>query len=128
VLTSSVIFGLAAFNTALIKYQGPKRDVARKSVLREMGDGFRYFSHDGAVGTMIVAAMFPEAFGFGMLALLPFFADEGYLDVGSEGLGVMQGMVGLGGGIAGVFLATYGKQGRRGWLITIGFLFYALAV
>jgi MFS family permease len=37
-------------------------------------------------------------------------------------------MVGLGGGIAGVFLATYGKQGRRGWLITIGFLFYGVFV
>jgi MFS family permease len=128
VLTSSIVFGLAVLNTALIKYQGPKREIARKSVMREMWEGFRYFSHNGAVGTMIVAAMFAEAFGFGMLALVPFFADEGFLDVGSEGLGVMQGMVGLGGGIAGVFLATYGKQGRRGWLLSIGFLFYGVFV
>ncbi|MBM3925816.1 MAG: MFS transporter [SAR202 cluster bacterium] len=128
VLTSSVIFGLAAFNTALIRYQGPKREVARKSVMREMWEGFRYFSRNGAVGSMIVAAMFAEAFGFGMLALVPFFANEGFLDVGSEGLGVMQGMVGLGGGIAGVFLATYGKQGRRGWLLVIGFVFYSVFV
>jgi len=115
-------------NTALMDYQRRTVIAGAGSVIHQIWEGFRYFGSNGGIASLLVAAMVAEAFGFGALSLLPFFADEDFLDVGSKGLGVMNAAVGLGGGIAGLMLAIFARQGRRGLILALAFIMYGVFI
>ncbi len=128
ILVAGVLLTLAMANTALMDYQRRTVIAGTGSVIHQIWEGFRYFGSNGGIASLLVAAMVAEAFGFGALSLLPFFADEDFLDVGSKGLGVMNAAVGLGGGIAGLMLAIFARQGRRGLILALAFIMYGVFI
>jgi MFS family permease len=128
VMVSAGILLVALGNTALMKYQRPVVQWVQGGVFRQVADGFQHFRHNPPVATMLLGTMVAEGFGYGSLSLLPLFADEGVLDVGSKGLGVMQGAIGLGGAIAGFIWASFSQHKRRGLVLALAFVCYGLAM
>ncbi|MBM3925817.1 MAG: MFS transporter [SAR202 cluster bacterium] len=128
VMVSAGILLVALGNTALMKYQRLVVQWAKAGVFRQLAEGVRHFRHNPPVKTMLLGTMVAEGFGYGSLSLLPLFADEGVLDVGSKGLGVMQGAIGMGGAVAGFIWAGFSQHKRRGLVLALAFVCYGVAM
>jgi MFS family permease len=128
ILTSGILLGTSVLILSRMPYRRPEVSKKRGSVLGELYEGFRFFATSRSIGTLIIAAMVAEAFGFGALSLLPLFADVDMLNVGAQGLGFLQGAVGVGGGIAGLVLASFVRDKKRGLLLALAFICYGLFI
>ncbi len=110
----------------LMRYKARSRPDSRGSLATNLVEGLKIFTSSPPLAIILLMAVLAESFGLGALAMLPVIAAEGVLNVGPDGLGIMQGAVGVGGGIAAATVASFNVIGRKGRLILIAFLCYGL--
>ncbi len=122
--TLSYLLGLLLI--ALMRYTARSRPETRASLASNLVEGMRIFTRSRPLATVLLMAVLAESFGLGAMAMLPVLAAEGVLGVGPDGLGIMQGAIGVGGGIAAITIASFSSVGRKGRLILIAFLCYGL--
>ena len=122
--TLSYVMGLLMIS--LLRYTPRSRPESRGPLAANLVEGLRIFTRSRPLATVLLMALLAESFGLGALAMLPVLAAEGVLGVGPDGLGVMQGAVGVGGGIAAVTIASFNSVGRKGRLILVAFLCYGV--
>ncbi len=122
--TLSYVMGLLMIS--LLRYTPRSRPESRGPLTANLVEGLRIFTRSRPLATVLLMALLAESFGLGALAMLPVLAAEGVLGVGPDGLGVMQGAVGVGGGIAAVTIASFNSVGRKGRLILVAFLCYGV--
>ena len=125
-LAATLSYTLGLLMIGLMRYSPRRRPESRGPLAANLVEGLRIFTRSRPLATVLLMALLAESFGLGALAMLPVLAAEGVLGVGPDGLGIMQGAVGVGGGIAAVAIASFSSIGRKGRLILIAFLFYGL--
>ena len=126
-LAATMSYTLGLMMISLMRYKARSRPETRGPLAANILDGMRIFTRSRPLSIVLLMAVLAESFGLGALAMLPVLAAEGALGVGPDGLGIMQGAVGIGGGIAAITIASFSSVGRKGRLILIAFLCYGLA-
>ena len=71
-------------------------------------------------------AMLMEAFGYGAVSLLPVFAGEDVLNVGSGGLGVMNGALSIGAAFGALYIGASTESMKMNMKLLFSFLFCGL--
>ena len=122
--TTSYVLGFVMIT--LMRYRARSRPETRGSLTQNLVEGLRIFTRSRPLAIVLLMAMLAESFGLGALAMLPVLASEGVLGVGPDGLGIMQGAIGIGGGIAAITIASFSSIGRKGRLILAAFLCYGV--
>ena len=122
--TLSYTFGLIMIS--LLRYTPRSRPESRGPLAANLVEGLKIFTRSRPLATVLLMALLAESFGLGALAMLPVLAAEGVLGVGPDGLGIMQGAVGVGGGIAAIAIASFSSVGRKGRLVLVAFLCYGI--
>ena len=125
-MAATLSYALSLLMISLMRYKARLRPESRGPLAANILEGMRIFTRSRSLSTILLMAVLAESFGLGALAMLPVLAAEGALGVGADGLGIMQGAVGIGGGIAAVTIASFNSIGRKGRLILIAFLCYGL--
>ncbi len=125
-LAATLSYTLGLLLIGLMRYTPRRRPESRAPLAASLVEGLRIFTRSRSLSTVLLMALLAESFGLGALAMLPVLAAEGVLGVGPDGLGIMQGAVGVGGGIAAVTIASFNSIGRKGRLILVAFLCYGI--
>lgn len=97
--------------------------VARKSVIRSIGEGLSYVRHHQTLRSLTILALVPMVFGMPYMSLMPIFADD-VLGIGNEGYGLLVSCTGIGalcGALTVAALNDYRKRGRLMLFIMVGF-------
>ena len=125
-MAATLAYVMGLLMISLLRYTPRSRPESRGPLAANLVEGLRIFTRSRPLATVLLMALVAESFGLGALAMLPVLAAEGVLGVGPDGLGIMQGAVGVGGGIAAVTIASFSSVGRKGRLVLVAFLFYGL--
>ena len=89
---------------------------ARKDVFDDIREGVGYAIRDQTLRGLIIMTFIPVLFGFSYFVLLPAWAREA-LDVGSEDLGILMMLMGVGALIGSLALASMTNFKKRGLLL-----------
>ena len=108
---------------------GTKASQRSQGSLREnFASGLKYVAHQPTISGLILLALAPSFFTTPIqLGLLPVFAREA-LKVGSDGLGLLYSMQGVGAVIATLTIASFGNFRNKGLLLAVAIISQALAV
>ena len=110
------IYVVAFFLVAGIRVDSAVSTSARKGVFDDIREGADYAMRHQTLRGLIIMAFIPVLFGFSYFALLPAWAREA-LDVGSEDLGVLMMVMGVGALIGSLALASMTNFKKRGLLL-----------
>ncbi len=105
VLAFALVAGMRAGSTVSTR--------ARKGIFEDIREGVGYAARDQTLRGLIIMTFIPVLFGFSYFALLPVWAREA-LDVGSEDLGILMMLMGVGALIGSLVLASMTNFKRRG--------------
>lgn len=126
-----IIAGMFAFSALTISMvQIPKAlssTHTRKSVAADIREGLSYAAKNPTLRGLILVACIASLFGFPYLSLLPAWAREA-LDVQSDGLGLLLGIMGMGSLVGSLILASMKNFSRRGTVLLLHSLFWGIAL
>lgn len=97
------------------------------SVLQSMGEGIGFVLHNRIFAFLIGMTFLNSFFGMSYLILLPVFATE-MLNVGSEGLGNMYAVGGIGAFLMVVVAASLSKSPRKGFFLISGAVVFGISL
>lgn len=97
------------------------------SPIKNLVDGLRFLKRDPQVLSLMGLVTVPTIFALPYLQLVPLFA-RNIFQVGATGLGLMEGAVGLGALLASLIVASLGVVRRKGRLLVITTVAYAVLV
>ena len=106
------------------------RPIARAkagSVLQSMGEGIGFVLHNRIFAFLIGMTFLNSFFGMSYLILLPIFATD-MLNVGSEGLGNMYAVGGIGAFLMVVIAASLSKSPRKGFFLISGAVVFGISL
>ncbi len=106
------LYVVAIFAMTRIHRSPPDPDREKKSVLTDLGDGFRYVRDDHPVRALMALSLIPILLAMPFQTLLVVFATDVW-DVGNLGLGFLQAFAGLGGIIGSVYVAWRGETRKK---------------
>ncbi len=107
----AVVVSLFYITIPAVKHSGRDR-----SMMKNMGDGFRYVAKEPMVRTLVLMGLInPLLLAPPLFSLMPVFAKD-IFKTGSTGLGLLMAAMGAGGMLGGLFTASLGQFERRGVL------------
>ena len=111
----SVVYVFAALSMAMVR--AGSEGVARsgKGMRGDIGAGLSYVAQDPTRRGLIIMSFIPALFGYSYYALLPAWGREA-LDIGSEDLGLLMMLMGVGALVGTLILASMQSFNRRGRL------------
>ncbi len=112
----SGVYALAALSVIPVKAGREAQAKSGKSMIGDIGAGLTYARHTPPLGGLIVMAFIPILFGMSYYALVPAWARE-VLDVGSDNLGWLYMVMGIGALTGTLTLASLRDFNRRGPLL-----------
>ena len=113
--------GSAAMVAVLLLLRLPRfsPEPTSNAVLGDLAQGLRFILGNNLFSSLIGMTFFNSVFGISYIIMLPVIAKD-VLQVGPEGLGLMNTVSGIG-ALAGTFtVATLGDYRRKGWLLLWG--------
>jgi MFS family permease len=108
----------AVFTLGMPKMPPMKRDVS-VTFFSDFAGGFRYLRGNHLVLGLLLLGTIPMIFAMPYQTLLPVFAKDEW-DVGSTGLGVVQGMAGVGGLAGALITANMDRTPNKGRVMLVG--------
>ena len=109
-------YTFAAFSLLMISPRNGPQPRSGNTFFRDLKDGFSYVRDNRDVLSLLMLAFAPIVFATSYQALLPVFAKE-ILEVGSSGLGLLMGAVGVGAVVGTLSLASLSGARRKGHLL-----------
>ena len=125
-LAAACCYVLGLVTISLIRYRPIELPTKAESVVYKLIEGFRFFFSNRLLTIILAMAMMVEAFGYGAVSLLPVFAGEAVLGVGSGGLGVMNGALSIGAAFGAFYLGASTESMRMNIKLLVSFLFCGL--
>ncbi len=125
-LAAACCYGLGLVAISVIGYRPIELPAGAESVFFKLIEGFSFFFRDRLLTIMLVMAMLMEAFGYGAVSLLPVFAGEDVLNVGSGGLGVMNGALSIGAAFGALYIGASAESMKMNMKLLFSFLFCGL--
>ena len=113
---------------AEVSAAAPRPAVDRRSVWRDIKEGFRYVLGRPRVLTLLSISAVTSLFGAPYMTMMPLFARD-ILKLDASGLSLLMGASGAGSFCSAVLLALLGNVRRKGWFVLGGsFMFGACVV
>jgi MFS family permease len=100
---------------------------SERRVIAEIREGLRFVAHNSVVLPLVILIGAASMFGFSYAVLLPAYATD-VLHVNEAAYGVMNTAVGVGALIGSLLIASLGRRGNRGRMLTVGSLLFPLAL
>ncbi len=123
----SVVYVFAALSMAMVR--AGSEGVARsgKGMRGDIGAGLSYVAEDPTRRGLIIMSFIPALFGYSYYALLPAWGREA-LDIGSEDLGLLMMLMGVGALIGTLILASMQHFNQRGAFLLLFCLLWGAAL
>ena len=109
----SLLYICSVLSTSFVLENVRSSGQDRKSIFSDIGDGFSYAASNPTILCLIILLFAGSLFGWPFVALLPAWGRE-VLDVGSDGLGFLMMITGIGALAGSLMLASMTKMVRRG--------------
>jgi len=119
------LFSIICF--AMIRLDEDVSPRSRKRMTEDIREGLSYARRDSTLRGLIIMLFVPSLFGFPYQTLLPAWAREA-LDVGSDDLGYLMMMMGVGALTGSLFLASLKNVKRRGALLLAMSLIWGISI
>ncbi len=123
----AAVFVLTAAAMMGVRSRGQAAPIVRVSARTAFAEFVKELRTNRVLLTLTITTAALEILGFSHRALLPSLARD-VLGVGPEGLGLMNGIGSLGGGLGVVFLSARGDTGRKGILYVGTILVFGLGL
>jgi len=98
-----------------------------KGVTGDIAEGLSYVAKDPTRLGLIIMTFIPALFGYSYYALLPAWGRE-TLDIGSDNLGILMMLMGIGALVGTLILASLSNLNRRGIFLLAFCLFWGVAL
>ncbi len=121
---------LSALSVALLFFLpgGPRKvRKAGQSVLKDMGDGYRFVRAHEVIIWLVLMYMVTATLGMPYLFLLPVLADTAWSATPSQ-IGLIFSMVGIGSLVGSLGTASMGSTGRKGLMLVIVCIGFGLGI
>ena len=123
----AVGYVLSAITIMFIRDRGQAAPVERESVWANLKGFWSELRHNRPLQTLVVLSAMAEILGFSHQVLMPTLAKD-ILDVGAEGLGVMNAVRSVGGILAILLLSAMGDVRRKGALYLVVLLLFGASL
>ena len=120
-------YAFAAFTMLMVRPTQPTTPTRGVSILQDLKAGLKYARNDPRISSLLLLALVPLLFGQPYQALLPVFA-KSILEVGSDGLGFLMGIIGVGAVVGTLVLASLSNVRSRGLLMIALLVVFGLAL
>jgi predicted MFS family arabinose efflux permease len=122
----SFIAAIAALMS--MKFYSPGKKLrSKKGIAKEFKEGLKYIFSSSKIYSLIIAVGIVSFFGFPYISFLPVYARD-ILGTGATGLGILMGCAGAGAFIGALNLAMKSKSSRKGTLLALSGLLFAVAL
>mgnify|MGYP001558916726 CR=1 FL=1 len=124
-----IIVGFYALGAISLLFIRPQGVVSRPaaSPIRDMAEGLNYMRGHAVLLGLMAMALVPILLGMPYQSFLPIFAVD-VLNVGSAGLGMLMGMVGVGALVGTLVIASLGDIRRKGLLLFVLAIIFGIAL
>ncbi len=123
----AVGYVLSAITIMFIRDRGQAAPVERESVWANLKGFWSELRHNRPLQTLVVLSAMAEILGFSHQVLMPTLAKD-ILDVGAEGLGVMNAVRSVGGILAILLLSAMGDVRRKGALYLVVLMLFGASL
>ena len=123
----SAMYVFSALSMAMVRAGAEAVARSGKGMRGDIGAGLSYVAEDPTRRGLIIMSFIPALFGYSYYALLPAWGREA-LDIGSEGLGVLMMLMGVGALVGTVILASMHNFNRRGVFLLLFCLLWGIAL
>ena len=123
----SLVYVFSALSMAMVRAGARAAARSGKGVTGDIGAGLAYVAQDRTRLGLIIMSLIPALFGYSYYALLPAWGREA-LDIGSEDLGVLMMLMGVGALVGTLILASMQNFRRRGAFLLICCLLWGAAL
>ena len=123
----SLVYVFSALSMAMVRSGSRPAARSGKGVTGDIGAGLSYVAQDRTRLGLILMSFIPALFGYSYYALLPAWGREA-LDIGSEDLGVLMMLMGVGALVGTLILASMRDFNRRGAFLLLFCLMWGVAL
>ena len=123
----SVVYVFSALSMAMIRAGSEAVARSGKGMRGDIGAGLSYVAEDPTRRGLIIMSFIPALFGYSYYALLPAWGREA-LDIGSEDLGLLMMLMGVGALVGTLILASMQSFNRRGAFLLLFCLLWGAAL
>ncbi len=123
----SLVYVFSALSMAMVHAGSRPSSRSGKGVTGDIGAGLSYVAQDPTRRGLILMSFIPALFGYSYYALLPAWGREA-LDIGSEDLGVLMMLMGIGALVGTLILASMRNFSRRGAFLLLFCLLWGIAL
>ena len=123
----SLVYVFSALSMAMVRAGSRPAARSGKGVTGDIGAGLSYVAQDPTRRGLILMSFIPALFGYSYYALLPAWGREA-LDIGSEDLGVLMMLMGVGALVGTLILASMRNINRRGAFLLLFCLLWGAAL
>ena len=123
----SLVYVFSALSMAMVRAGSRPAARSGKGVTGDIGAGLSYVAQDPTRRGLILMSFIPALFGYSYYALLPAWGREA-LDIGSEDLGVLMMLMGVGALVGTLILASMRNFSRRGTFLLLFCLLWGAAL
>ena len=123
----SAVYVFSALSMSRVRAGSEAADRSGKGVGGDIGAGLSYVAQDPTRLGLVIMSFIPALFGYSYYALLPAWGREA-LDIGSEDLGLMMMLMGVGALVGTLILASMGNFKRRGASLLLLCLLWGVAL
>ncbi len=123
----SLVYVFSALSMTMVSAGSRPSARSGKGVTGDIGAGLSYVAQDPTRRGLILMSFIPALFGYSYYALLPAWGREA-LDIGSEDLGVLMMLMGIGALVGTLILASMRSFSRRGAFLLLFCLLWGIAL
>ena len=123
----SVVYVFSALSMAMVRAGSEAIARSGKGMRGDIGAGLSYVAQDPTRRGLIVMSFIPALFGYSYYALLPAWGREA-LDIGSEDLGLLMMLMGVGALVGTLILASMQNFNQRGAFLLLFCLLWGAAL
>ncbi len=123
----SLVYVFSALSMAMVRAGSRPAARSGRGMTGDIGAGLSYVARDPTRRGLILMSFIPALFGYSYYALLPAWGREA-LDIGSEDLGVLMMLMGVGALVGTLILASMRNFSRRGAFLLLFCLFWGAAL
>ena len=123
----TIMYIFSALSMAMVRAGSEAVSRSGKGVRDDIGAGLSYVAQDPTRLGLIIMSFIPALFGYSYYALLPAWGREA-LDIGSEDLGILMMLMGVGALVGTLILASMRNFNRRGVFLLLFCLLWGIAL
>ncbi|MFP7300471.1 MFS transporter [Neobacillus niacini] len=126
ILINALTFILSVLFLAKVSFGEFKKEDTKTSMLKDVQEGFHYFTHTPIILTMAIFAFFANAAVGAALLSIPFLAEE--MNLGVKGFGLMNTAIGVGSAIGALIFSVWSIRKPKPYMTLLTCFFQGIVI